>query len=202
MAHLPLTAEPTTASRFVMNVENAGLTDEQFLRLCRDNQEFRFELTARKELIIMSPVTLKTSSRNNLISHRLTTWAEKDGTGIVFESSGILTLPNGAKRSPDASWMRLDRWNALSEEEQDSITHVCPDFVIELRSKSDALADLKEKMSEYIANGAHLAWLIDPYDNCVYIYRQGQDIQCLKSPASVNGEPTLPGFVLELTGIL
>ncbi len=202
MARLPLTAEQTTATRFVMNFENVGLSDEQFLRLCRDNRELRLELTARKELIIMAPATPKTSSRNNLISHRLTTWAEKDGSGIVFESSAIFTLPNGAKRSPDASWMRRDRWDALCEEEQDSITDICPDFVIELRSKSDVLADSKEKMSEYVANGAQLGWLIDPYDKCVHIYRQGQDPEHVDSPASLSGEPILPGFVLDLAGIL
>jgi len=161
MARLPVTAEnisPLKATfKVVLNAENVGLTAEQFVWLCHDNPELRFELTARKEIIVMAPAYSKTGARNFNISGQLSLWTERDGTGIGFDSNAGFTLPNGAVRSPDASWIRLERWNALSEKEQNSFGPICPDFVIELRSESNTLRELQEKMSEYMENGAKLA---------------------------------------------
>jgi Uma2 family endonuclease len=123
------------------------------------------------------------------------------GTGIGFDSSTGFTLPNGAKRSPDVAWVRRERWEALSEEERDRFPPLCPDFVIELRSRSDPLTPLQEKMAEYIANGAQLGWLIDPGERRLYIYRPEVTPECLEQPEQVSGEPLLPGFELDLREI-
>lgn len=205
MARLPVTAEnisPLKATfKVVLNAENVGLTAEQFVRLCHDNPELRFELTARKEIIVMAPTHSKTGARNFNISNQLGVWTEQNGTGIGFDSNTGFTLPNGAIRSPDASWIRLERWNALSEKEQNSFGPICPDFVIELRSESNTLRELQGKMSEYMDNGAKLGFLIDPYNRTVDIYRSGKPPERLDNPPSVTGDPELPGFKLDLAKI-
>jgi Uma2 family endonuclease len=193
MSQLP-TIEPSAPVR--LNVQGLKITDEQFALLCQENPELRLELTAQGELIIMPPTGSKTGWRNNEISYALTAWAKTNGTGITFDSSTLFTLPNGAKRSPDASWTRRDRWTALSLEEQEGFAPLCPEFVVELRSPSDRLSDLQEKMQEYIANGSLLGWLIDPIEKRVHIYRPGLPIEILSDPISVSGDPVLPGFVL------
>ena len=185
----------------VLNVESTGLTDEQFCCLCGDNPELRFELTAQKELIIMPPTVSATGWRDSKLNQRLANWAESDGSGLTFGSSTGFTLPNGAKRSPDAAWLSRERWEALSQEEQNSFAPICPDFVIELRSPSDSLMTLQSKMLEYIENGALLGWLIDPANKRVYVYRPGQPVERLENPATASGDPVLPGFVLSLSEI-
>jgi Uma2 family endonuclease len=187
-------AERTEQGALVLNVQSVNLTDEQFYDLCRDNPELRFELTAEKELVIMSPTGSKTGWRNGKISQRLANWTEQDGTGICFDSSAGFTLPNGAKRSPDASWLRLEEWQALTADQQDEFAPVCPDFVVELRSPTDSLASLQEKMNEYIENGAQLGWLFDPKTKRAYIYRPNQPVECLENPASMSADSVLPGF--------
>ena len=159
-----------------LKVQAAKLTDEQFALLCQENPELRLELTAQHELMIMPPTGTKTGWRNSRITQRLANWAETDGTGLVFDSSTGFTLPSGAKRSPDSSWVRRERWDALTEAQQDSFAPVCPDFVIELRSRQDRLAVLQEKMQEYIENGAQLGWLIDPLEKRVHIYCPDQSV--------------------------
>jgi Uma2 family endonuclease len=201
MARIPPTKEMAETDRLVLNVESVGLSEEQFFRLCRDNSDLRFELTAQRELIIMPPAGFRSGWRNNRICYRLTQWAEKDGTGIVSESSGGYTLPNGANRAPDASWIRSQRFDSLSEDEQERFVHLCPDFVVELMSPSDRLQELQEKMDEYIANGAQLGWLIDPFNKCVYIYRAGQAVEYLENPTTISGDPTLAGFVFNVAEI-
>ena len=159
-------------------------------------------MTAEGELEIMPPTTLETSRKNNKIGTRLTIWAEKDQTGEVFESDGMFTLPNGAKRAPDAFWITKERYFALSEEErEEKFARIVPDFVIELRSKSDGVKKLKNKMLEYIENGVRLGWLIDPYEKKVYIYRANGEIEILENAARVSGEDVLKGFELDLTEI-
>jgi Uma2 family endonuclease len=190
----PTTIEPSAPIR--LNVQGLKMTDEQFALLCQENPGLRLELTAQGELSIMPPTGSKTGWRNSEISYSLTAWAKADGAGLTFDSSTLFTLPNGAKRSPDASWMRKDRWNTLSVEEQEGFAPLCPEFVIELRSPSDRLSDLQDKMQEYLANGAQLGWLIDPMEKRVYVYRLGQPVEVLDDPPSVNGDPLLPGFVL------
>ena len=179
-----------------LNVQKAKLTDEQFLQLCQENRDLRLELTAQKELVIMPPTGTETGWRNNEISYALTAWAKADGAGLVFDSSTGFTLPNGAKRSPDASWVKGERWDALTAEQRAGFAPLCPDFVVELRSPTDDLVVLQEKLEEYLANDARLGWLIDPIDHRVYVYRPGQPVKVLDNPASLKGDPVLPGFVL------
>lgn len=181
---------------FKLNVQAMKLTEEQFVRLCEENPDLRIELTAQGELVIMPPTGMDTGRRNSRLTRRLDTWTEMDGTGIAFDSSTLFTLPNGAKRSPDASWVRRERWDALPAEQRAGFGLLCPDFVVELRSPTDRLADLQEKMQEYLDNGAHLGWLIDPLEKRVYVYRPDQPVEVLDDPPAVSGDPVLPGFML------
>ena len=181
-----------------INVQAVQLTDEQFVLLCQENPELRLELTAQHELVIMPPTGSKTGWRNSRITQRLANWAETDGTGLVFDSSTEFMLPNGAKRSPDVSWLRRVRWEALTEAQQNGFAPLCPDFVVELRSQQDRLATLQEKMQEYLATGAQLGWLIDPLEKRVHIYRPKQAVEIRNDPASLDAEVVLLGFVLDV----
>jgi Uma2 family endonuclease len=178
------------------------MTDDQFLRFCSDNRDFRIEMTAQRELIIMSGTNGETGQQNAKITMRLGIWTEQDGTGVFFDSSTIFTLPNGAKRCPDASWIPKSRWNRLTKEEKCKIPEMCPDFVIELRSPSDRFSDVQEKMEEYIANGAKLGWLLDPIENRAAIYRPGEPPQHMDNPTVLSGDPVLPGFNFDFREIL
>ena len=131
----------------------------------------------------------------------VTNWAEKDGTGIVFDSSAGYRLPNTAIRGPDTSWVRRERLEAFDKKKLEKFGHLCPDFVAELMSSSDTLSELQDKMAEYIANGAQLGWLIDPYEACFYIYRPGNPVECLENPTEISGDPVLPGFVFNVAEI-
>ena len=177
------------------------VSDEQFTELCRRNPDLRIELTSEGDLIIMPPTGGKTGARNFYLTGKFSVWVEKDATGRGFDSSTEFTLPNGAKRSPDVSWVRLERWNALSDEEQEEFPPLCPDFVIELRSRSDRLKELQLKMEEYMANGAELGWLIDPFDKKIYVYRPRITVEVLDNPKEISGEPLLKGFVLDVQSL-
>ena len=201
MARLPA-IEMQTAVRLVLNMRSVGLTDDQFFQLCSDNRDFRIEMTAQKELIIMSPTNMETGRKNAKITMRLGIWAEQDGTGECFDSSSEFTLPNGAKRSPDACWIPKSRWDRFTKEEKETFTEICPDFVLELRSPSDRLADLHQKMEEYISNGSKLGWLLDPIDNRASIYRPSQTPEHIEDPGVLSGDPVLPGFKFEFKEIL
>lgn len=183
---------------FKLSVHETQLSEEQFVRLCQENPDLRIELTAQGELVMMPPTGLETGLRNNRLSYRVTAWADTDGSGVVFDSSTLFTLPNGAKRSPDVSWVRRERWEALPKEQRQKSGLLCPDFVVELRSPTDRLSDLQEKMQEYVDNGALLGWLIDPLEQRVYIYRPGQPVETLDDPPTVSGDPVLPRFVLHV----
>jgi Uma2 family endonuclease len=178
------------------------LTDEAFYELCRSNPDVKFERTATGELIVMSPTGGETGDRNRRLTQRLGNWTDKDNTGLSFDSSTGFKLPNGAERSPDASWVRGDRWAALTPDQQRQFPPLAPDFVVELRSASDDLNALRAKMQEYMDNGVRLGWLINPQDQQVEIYRPGQPVEILQSPQSLSGETVLPGFVLDLSYIL
>jgi Uma2 family endonuclease len=193
MPQLSGTVEFGTAVK--LNVQRTRLTKEQFALLCQENPDLRFELTAQQELIIMPPTGSETGWRDSRLNLRLAIWAETQGTGLTFGSSTGFTLPYGAIRSPDASWIRQERWNALTKEQRVGFAPICPDFVVELRSPSDRLSELQAKMEEYIANGARLGWLIDPIDKRVYVYRLGQPVETLDDPPTLSGDPVLPGFV-------
>ena len=187
---------------YTFDVTPLKITDETFYEFCRRNKDFRFELNSEGELEIMPPTTLETSRKNNKISFRLTAWSEKDQTGEVFESDGMFTLPNGAKRAPDAFWISKEKYFALSEKErEEGFARIVPDFVIELRSKTDGLTKLKNKMLEYIENGVRLGWLIDSNEKKIYIYRASGEIEILENAEKISGENVLNGFELDLTEI-
>ena len=177
------------------------LTDQQFYKLCQANRDVRFERTATGELVIMSPTGSETGNRNGRFNQRLFNWSDQDASGIAFDSSTGFKLPNGADRSPDAAWVRLDRWNALSQEQQQRFAPICPDFVVELLSPSDNLATLQAKMQEYLDNGARLGWLINRQTRQVEIYRPDRLVNVLDNPKSLSGEDILPGFTLQMLDI-
>jgi len=177
------------------------LTDEQFWQLCCDNDDLRFETTATGELIIMSPTGSITSDRNSDLNFQLRAWNRQNNLGKVFDSNGGFVLPNGAKLAPDSSWVKMDRWDALTPEEQNRFAPLCPDFVVELMSPSDTLPQTREKMEEYIENGAQLGWLINRTKRQVEIYRPNREVEILDNPQTVSGENILPGFVLDLATI-
>ena len=177
------------------------VSDEEFAELCRLNPELQIERTSAGELVIMAPTGGKTGRRNLKLIVSFGVWAEKDGTGQSFDSSTLFSLPNRARRSPDLSWIRNERWNALTLEQQEQFPPLCPDFVVELRSRTDSLAEIKAKMEEYIANGAILGWLVDPLERTVHIYRYGGAVETLNNPATVSGEPLLKGFVLDVQAL-
>jgi Uma2 family endonuclease len=177
------------------------MTNEQFYEFCQANGDLRIERTANGEVIIMPPAFSDTGNRNFNIAAQLGYWTEQDGTGIGFDSSTGFTLPNGAMPSPDASWIELERWNALTDSQKASFAPICPSFVIELRSSSDRLIKLQEKMQEYIDNGASLGWLIDRQNRKVYIYRPNREVEILDNPEAVSGNPELPGFILRMSKI-
>ncbi|HAJ63028.1 MAG TPA: hypothetical protein DCP31_30500, partial [Cyanobacteria bacterium UBA8543] len=156
-----------------------GLTDEQFYQLCVANEQWRLELTAEGELIIMPPTGGESGIRNADLTTDLNLWNRQTRLGKVFDSSTEFRLPNGAKRSPDASWVILERWDALPAHDRKRFPPLCPDFVIELRSETDSLKDLRAKMQEYQANGARLGWLIDPQTPLVEIYRLKRDVETI-----------------------
>jgi len=181
-----------------INVQRANLTEEQFELLCQENPELRLELTAQGELSIMPPTGSEGGWRSGRAFYSLTAWADQNGTGISFDSSTGFTLPNGAIRSPDASWIRRERWTALTKAQRVKFAPICPDFVIEVRSQTDKLPDLLEKMQEYLDNGARLGWLIDPLEQRVYIYRPGRPVEIQDNPTAVSGDPELSGLVLQV----
>ena len=149
----------------------------------------------------MSPTGGETSRRNADIIYQLVAWNKRTGLGIALDSNGGFKLPNKADRAPDASWVARDRWNALTEEQREGFIPLCPDFVIELRSRTDAIAELQAKMQEYLDNGAQLGWLIDPKRKVVEVYRRSQNVEVLSQPSSLSGDRVLPGFVLDLSDI-
>ncbi|MBU7582672.1 MAG: Uma2 family endonuclease [Nostoc sp. TH1S01] len=178
------------------------MTDEQFFDFCQINRDLRIECNQFGEISIMPPTGSETGNREFNIAGQLWVWSEQNGTGIAFSSSTGFTLSTGAKRSPDASWMKLERWNVLSAEQQQRFAPICPDFVVELRSPSDSLQPLKDKMTEYMQEpGVQLGFLIDRKHRRVYIYRPHQPEECLENPDTVSGEPALPGFVLNMSKV-
>jgi len=202
MMRIPETVEPAILpGKIVLNVATVGFSTEQFVRLCADNRDLRFELTAEKEIVIMPPEFSETALKSGEILNQILNWSKKSRTGVAFGSSAGFTLPNGAIRSPDASWIIRSRWDALTPAEKQSFAPLCPDFVMEFRSSSDTLKELQAKMEEYMANGARLGLLIDPIRRKVYVYRPGQRPARLDEPASVSCEPEMPGLAFQFSEI-
>jgi Uma2 family endonuclease len=180
----------------------SSMTDDQFFEFCQLNRDLRIERNKFGDISIMSPAGSATGNREGRIIQQLMNWTDEDGTGIAFSSSTGFTLSTGAKRSPDAAWVKLERWNQLTPKQQEKFAPICPDFVIELRSASDNLQPLKDKMQEYMQEpGIQLGLLIDRKNRRVYIYRPGQIEECLENPDTVSCESVLPGFVLNMSKI-
>lgn len=177
------------------------LTDEQFESLCRNHPDLNLEMSAKGELIIVPPTLPYTGEKNSDLITDVNIWARKDKTGVVFDSSSLFTFPNGAKRSPDVSWVLREKWDNLSDAEKKKFSRLVPDFVIELCSSSDSLKTLKKKMTEYIENGVRLGWLIDPLEQKVHVYRANGEIEVLDNPEKVSGENVLVGFRLNVREI-
>ena len=180
---------------------NIDLTDEQFFQLCQNNRDLRFERTATKELIIMPPTGSETGDRNADLTYQLRAWSRQNQLGKSFDSSTGFKLPCGSERSPDASWLKIERWNALTQAEKERFAPLCPDFVVELMSPSDSAEKTRAKMREYMDNGARLGWLINRQQQQVEIYRPHRELETLLSPQTLSGEDILPGFVLDLAEI-
>lgn len=178
-----------------------ALDNDYLFEFCGANPDLRIERTADGELIIMPPTGGETGRRNFELTVEFGAWVKRDGTGVGFDSSAGFLLPNGAERSPDIAWVRKQRWEALTEVQRRKFPPLCPDFVLELRSPSDELADQHAKLAEYIANGAQLGWLIDPQGKRAYVYRPGRAVEEFAQPESLHGDPELPGLVLDLRSI-
>jgi Uma2 family endonuclease len=174
------------------------MTQDQFFDFCQQNPEMRFERTAEGELIIMAPSGGESGIQDLSVSAQLYVWTLKVGKGKATGPSTGFILPNGANRAPDASWIAPEQWSSITAEQRKKFLPVCPFFLIEVRSPSDSLKALQEKMSDYIANGCKLGWLIDPENRQVHVYRPDQPVQVHDNPATASGDPELPGFVLDL----
>ena len=177
------------------------MTDEEFAEFCAEHPDLFFEMTSEGELIVMPPTYTLTGARNLKILSQLDTWAERDARGTVTGSSDGFVLPNGARRSPDAAWTSKKKIDQLSQKSFETFWHLCPDFVIELRSTTDRSKTLRQKMLEWIENGAQLGWLIDPETKTVEVYRPGQEPELLTGVDRVKGEAPVEGFVLELAPV-
>jgi Uma2 family endonuclease len=184
----------------ILNLEpfTRHLTHEQFYELCMANKDVAMERSPEGELIVVSPIGGESGGREARLIAKLFNWNDQKGLGEVFSSSTVFNLPAGGDRSPDAAWVSLERWNALTHEQQKKFPPLCPDFVIELRSESDRLKPLQAKMQEYLHSGLRLGWLINPQEQTVEIYRAGRDVEIVQIPTTLSGEEILPGFVLEV----
>ncbi|MFN5872752.1 MAG: Uma2 family endonuclease [Aphanizomenon sp.] len=187
-----------TSEAVVLNIKNVELSDDQFYQLCQINEDWKLEQTAKGELIIMPPVGAISGNRESEFNADVVIWNRQTKLGKVFSSSTVFTLPNGGKRSPDVAWIVNERWESLNIQEKEKFAKICPDFIIELRSRTDSLSRLQEKMQEYLDSGLRLGWLIDPQNQQVEIYRQNQTVEIVSLPTTLSGEDILPGFILEL----
>lgn len=188
----------TTIEPGILNIKTVGLSDKQFYQLCQINENWKLEETARGELAIVPPVGAISGNQESDLNGFLWLWNRQAQLGKVFSSSTIFSLPKGGKRSPDVAWIANERWGALTPDEREVFSPICPDFVIEWRSRADSLSQLQDKMQEYLNSGLHLGWLIDPQNQQVEIYRQQQSVEIKTLPTALSGEDVLPGFTVEL----
>jgi Uma2 family endonuclease len=179
----------------------AQITDDQFYQLCRQNPDVKFERNAKGEITVMSPTGGETGNYNSEINADFVIWNRQAKLGVCFDSSTCFKLPNGANRSPDVSWIKQPRWDALTAEQKQKFPPIAPDFLLELMSPTDSLKDTQDKMQEYMNNQVKLGWLINRKMRRVEIYRQGQEIEILECPRELSGEDILPGFVLNLQAV-
>jgi Uma2 family endonuclease len=177
------------------------MSEDQFFVFCQNNREMRIERDKLGDIEIMAPAGMRSGNQNFNLNGEFFIWAKKNGKGVGFDSSAGFTLPNGAVRSPDLAWMTKEKFDSIAKDDREKFAHVCPDFVVELRSKTDALKKLQAKMEEYIENGASLGWLIDAITHKVYVYRQDTEVEILKDPKEISGGELLKGFKLKLKEI-
>ena len=187
----------------VLNDSITGrMTDDDFLRFCLENKDLRIERSSNLKIMIMSPVTSLSGFYSLEIARQLANWAIQNGRGISFDSSAGFTLPDRSVLSPDASWLSREKWNKLSQDDKDKFAPVCPEFVIEVKSKGDSLDELQQKMKNWIKNGAELAWLIDPRNEVSFLYRPGQSEEKVEGlNQMLFGEGPVAGFELDLSRI-
>ena len=188
--------QPIDLSQFWHEVGEA-----EFVEFCERNPDMRIEMSKDGDIIIMPPTNTETGRKNFDLCAEFGIWAKKDKTGVAFDSSTGFTLPNGARRSPDLAWVRKEKWDVLSKEEKRRFARLVPDFVVELRSETDSLKDLQNKMLEYVESGVLLGWLIDPQERKVHIYRPEREAETLDNPEQVSGESVIEGFTLKLENI-
>ncbi|HEY9599173.1 MAG TPA: Uma2 family endonuclease [Cyanophyceae cyanobacterium] len=184
----------------VLNLEPiTTLTREKFFQLCQANPDLQLERSPNGELIIVTPIGGESGNQEANLIGDVIIWNRQTGLGVVFSSQTVFSLPGGGDRSPDVAWVELQRWQGLSQEERDGFPPICPDFVIELRSRTDRLKPLQNKMLEYLTSGLRLGWLINHKDRQVEIYRMGQDVEVMGMPVVLSGEEVLPGFSLAVS---
>ena len=192
IASLPLPARVTPA---------APMSDLELMRFSRANRPFRMEREGNGDIVIMTPTGNRPGKINQRIGRLLDEWAEEDGRGVTFDSDTGFRLPNGSVRSPDASWISNEKWNALSEEDQDGFG-MCPDFIVELVSPSDSVAALRRKIvEEWLPSGVQVAWLIDPKAKSVMIFRTAEAPETLLDPTSAQGTGPVRGFELVMSRV-
>ena len=189
---------------YTLNVKafTDSISDRSLEQLCRENPDLRFETDANGKLIIMPPTGSESGKRNGDLFGQVWYWNRQSKTGVVFDSSTGFKLSNGATRSPDVSWISIERWNSLSDKQKRGFAPIDPDFVIELMSPTDDLSITQQKMSEYMNCGIKLSWLINPDEKQVEIYRLGKEKEILNNPSSLSGEDVLPGLTIDLSDIL
>ena len=187
--------------RLMLRIQGLDITDEQLSTLTAENHDLKWELTAKGELVVTPPTGHYGGRQESRLHFLVAGWAERDGAGIALTASVGFRLPNGALVAPDVAWMPWSKWEEAIRDDKKTFAEVCPDFVLELRSRSDTLVSLQRKMEEYMENGARLGWLVDPVQRRVHVYRPGLAAEVLEDPATVSGEPTLPGFELDLREI-
>ncbi len=184
----------------ILNLEPiTTLTRSQFFQLCQANPDVQLERSPQGELIIVSPVGGESGNQEANLIGDLIIWNRQTNLGVVFSSQTVFSLPAGGDRSPDVAWVELSRWQALSQEEREGFPPICPDFLIELRSRTDRLKPLQNKMHEYLKSGLRLGWLINYKDKQVEIYRVGKSVEVVAIPMVLSGEEVLPGFSLEVS---
>ncbi len=193
---------PSGIGAMLLRLQEGRFSEADFEFFAAENPDLQLEMNKEGEMIVMMPTGFEGSKRNAKLTARLVNWADEEGSGIAVEATAGFKLPNGAERSPDASWVRKERCEDFTAAELEKFLPLCPDFVVELRSRTDRLKTVKAKMEEYIENGAQLGWLIDPIKKKVHIYRPDEPVEILDNPAEVSGEPLLNGFTLKLAGIL
>jgi len=184
-----------------ISTQSAHLTEEQFFMLCSDNKELRFERDKNKTIILMSPTGAFTGESHSEMNRQLANWNYQSKSGHVFDSSSGFTLPNGAMRAPDVAWITNKRWEKIPQKDKERFAHICPDFVIEVRSKTDTLKQQQEKMEEWIENGCRLGWLIDIENKTAYIYKPKRAVKKQFFKSALSGEEVLKGFELNLSEI-